>query len=678
MHSIKPESLSLSKEDFYQSLLNALPVPVYYLNRELCYQYANKAYEECLGLPAGTLPGKHLSEVVDIAVFENISLHVAKAQRGKTVRFKQHATCFKKASYNEVTITPDMDARTGEIKGYLVSIEDITQERKTEQLLATLQANEHHYRQLIEGLPAAVYTCDADGYITLFNEAAVKLWGRRPEVGKDLWCGSWKIFYTDGTPMPLDVCPMAIAIKEGRTVRDQEIVVAKPDGAMRHVLPYPSPILDANGKITGAVNMLVDITDRTVAEEVLRENEKALRQLTASLEKKVEERTLELRMKNEELQKSEERYHKMIDEVEDYAIILLSKDGIVQNWNKGAEKIKGYSESEIVGKSFRIFYLPEDQRDGLPERLINEARVNGKAAYEGWRVRKNGTRFWGYVVMTALHDENNEVVGFSKVTRDLTDKKIAEDKLKQYARELEIQNNELEQFVYVASHDMKEPLRKIAFYNQFIQEKITGLLSEKEQLYLNRSVDAAGRMQNLIDDLLTYSRTAIAERIYEATDLNKVLEEVLLLHKETMEEKNASIIMQQLPVINAVPFQMKQLFDNLVGNALKYRHPDRRPHVQVTCETVQEELKMGEITTLKNYYKISVIDNGIGFDASYSEKIFDLFQRLVSKVDYSGTGIGLAICKKIAQNHHGFIRASGKVNEGACFAVYLPVEEARH
>src|SRR5580704_355085 len=124
---------------------------------------------------------------------------------------------------------------------------------------------------------------------------------------------------------------------------------------------------------------------------------------------------------NDELRKSEERYHKMIEEVEDYAILMLNREGIVQNWNKGAEKIKGYKESEIVGKSFRLFYLPEDREKKLPEKLIEEAVRNGKAIHEGWRMRKDGSKFWGSIVITALHDEERNVIGFSKVTRDLTE-----------------------------------------------------------------------------------------------------------------------------------------------------------------------------------------------------------------------------------------------------------------
>ena len=139
------------------------------------------------------------------------------------------------------------------------------------------------------------------------------------------------------------------------------------------------------------------------------------------------------------LRKSEERYHQMIEEVEDYAIILLDEHGTILNWNKGAEKIKGYQQSEVTGKHFSIFYLPEDRANDLPGKLLSEAKTTGKAVSEGWRVRKDGTKFWGSMTLTALHGEQQQVIGYSKVTRDLTDRKLAEDRLKSYAEELQRQ-----------------------------------------------------------------------------------------------------------------------------------------------------------------------------------------------------------------------------------------------
>jgi len=288
----------------------------------------------------------------------------------------------------------------------------------------------------------------------------------------------------------------------------------------------------------------------------------------------------------EELRKSEERYHKMIEEVEDYAILLLDKEGIVQNWNRGAEKIKGYKEEEIVGKSFRVFYLPEDQLKGLPDQLIAEAAVKGKALHEGWRARKDGSAFWGSVVITALHDDQNNVVGFSKVTRDLTERKSAEDKIRQYNNELEFQNKELEQFAYAAAHDMKEPLRKIRFYTNMVFDNAGHLLPEKEREYLKRTITAAARMQVLIDDLLTYSRTSTIEKELKKVDLGKILAEIQSAHSDTIRDLKAKIEVGPMPEVDGIPFQLMQLFDNLLSNSLKYHHPARQPRIAIRSEKV--------------------------------------------------------------------------------------------
>jgi PAS domain S-box-containing protein len=550
-----------------------------------------------------------------------------------------------------------------EVTGMLNCFYEITEQKLTER---ALKESETEHRQLMQGLPAAVYTTDANGYVTLYNEAAVKLWGRAPEVGKELWCGSWKIYRPDGSDCPLDSCPMAIALKEKRPVIGEEIIVERPDGTRRHVAPHPRPIFDIDGNMVGAVNMLVDITD-------IKESEENLRQLTDILEKKVAERTKDLLHKNEELRKSEERYYRMIDEVEDYAIFMLNKEGIIQNWNKGAEKIKGYKEDEIVGKHFSIFYLPEDAEKDIPNKLLQQAKKYGKASSEGWRIRKNGTTLWASILITALHDVQGNIIGYSKVTRDLSERKMAEDKIKQNNIDLEFQNKELEQFAYAAAHDLKEPLRKIQFYSNYIFESIGKELPDKPKDYLNRSIKAAARMQGLIDDLLTYSKASSFSQQFEEVNLNSILDEVLLLHQATIEKNNAVIKKTPLPIIKGIPFQCTQLFDNLIGNALKYRHPHRPALITITAEKVRgADIGDNQVHRQKDFYKISIADNGIGFEPDHANTIFNLFQRLHSGADYSGSGIGLAICKKIVQNHKGFINASGESDQGAVFNIYLP------
>ena len=660
------------------------------------------------------------------------------------------------------------------------------------------------YKEILNALPAAVYLCDSNGYVTAYNNAAVKLWGRKPELGKDLWCGSWKIYDIDGTLIPLAACPMALTLIRKEAVTGKEIIIEQPDGTRFNVLPHPQPIFDDQGELTGAVNMLLDITGqkrfealeqrteklvrmtdslreseeryhRMVAEvedyaiillspegiiqnwnkgaekikgysekevigrhfrifypqedqvsglpdELIRRAEtvgkanhegwrkrkdgsrfwgsisitaihndsgkvigfvKVTRDLTERREHELREQQFykDLQTKNALLRQSEERYQRMVAEVEDYVIILLDEKGNIQNWNKGAEKIKGYSAHEVIGKHFSIFYSDVDRQQGIPQKMLEKAGKFGKAVHEGWRQRKDRTFFWGSVVMTAIHNDDGDVIGFTKVTRDLTEKKAAEDKLlatsqalEQKNRELERTNEELSSFAYISSHDLQEPLRKIQTFSDRIQEMEYRNLSEKRKDYFKRKQDGASRMQKLIRDILAYSRTTTSEMIFEPTDLNDLLSQAQIELEVIIHDKKAVIESAPLPVLKVVPFQIQQMFNNLLSNALKFSKAHLPPHVVIKSEIVDgKSLHEHFPPPVKEYVHLTFTDNGIGFEPEYRAKIFEVFQRLHSKSEYEGTGIGLAICKKIVENHNGFINAEGLPDRGATFHIYLPI-----
>jgi len=251
--------------------------------------------------------------------------------------------------------------------------------------------------------------------------------------------------------------------------------------------------------------------------------------------------------------------------------------------------------------------------------------------------------------------------------------KKSEERMREYTNQLEFQNKELQQFAYAASHDMKEPLRKVQFYNSFIAGSSANVLDEKSKEYLNRSIDAARRMQNLIEDLLTYAKTAANVDIFEAIDLNEVIDEIILTHREEYEEDAVEIKRDNLPVVLAIPFQIRQLMSNIVSNSIKYKHPDRNVRIQINAETVSgSSIDQKQPLRYQLYHKISIIDNGVGFDSQFADKIFNIFQRLNNLPEAKGSGIGLAICKRIVQNHHGYIEAAGWPDVGAKFIVYLP------
>ena len=380
----------------------------------------------------------------------------------------------------------------------------------------------------------------------------------------------------------------------------------------------------------------------------------------------------------ERLKETEDRYYKMVDEVKDYAILWLTRNGNIENWNQGAKSIKGYEASEIIGKNFSIFYSKEDQESGLPMQILQTAIDEGQARHEGWRVRKDGTKFWGNVVLTALH-RGEEIIGFSKVTRDLTERKNAEDNLRNYAnrleaknKELELINKELESFSYVASHDLQEPLRNIKIFTARIAEKEGDALSDKGKLLFSKINVATSRMQKLIDDLLAFSRTQAFSEDFVPVDLNQTLNEIKSTYSESIKDNKLILDFAEMPTVKGIAFQFYQLFDNVITNSIKYSRTDVTPEIKITWQIVSgKEIESADVE--KSYYKISVADNGIGFESKYAGRIFEIFQRLHGRDEYSGTGIGLAICKRIVQNHSGLIYAEGRPGEGATFYICLPV-----
>ena len=530
----------------------------------------------------------------------------------------------------------------------------------SEESVSTFITDGYDCRQLIESLPVAIYTCDLKGRITFYNEAAASLWGFSPEIGKDLLSSPFKVFTPEGKLLLQHEYPLVICLREGKTVETQEVIIERPDGVRLNILPHPKPLFDTDGNLMGAVNMLIDITEKKNRENELHESEKKYRLLSESLGKKVKEDKITF-------QESEDRYHKMIEEVEDYAILLLDEEGKILNWNKGAEKIKGYKEREVVGKNFRIFYQEEDRKNKLPELLINQAREKGKATHEGWRLRKDGALFWGSIVITALHDEQNNVIGFSKVTRDLTEKKNADDQLKKSAHEIEIRNKQLEEYAYVASHDLQEPLRKIQTFAELLQKNINDKVVI--QKFAEKIDSAAKRMTTLIKDVLKYSYASHAD-LFQSTDLNKVLETVKEDFELLIEQRQVKIINTRLPVILGIPIQLQQLFSNLLSNAIKFTNQD--PTIEINTERISNgQLKAYPMLSgTTDYFKITFKDNGIGFDPQYSEQIFKLFKRLNNTT--LGTGVGLALCKKITENHNGHITVVSEPNKGTSFFIFLP------
>ena len=244
------------------------------------------------------------------------------------------------------------------------------------------------------------------------------------------------------------------------------------------------------------------------------------------------------------------------------------------------------------------------------------------------------------------------------------------------ANELLIANKEIESFTYISSHDLQEPLRKIQSFSGRIFVEEYDNLSAMGKYYVERTKLSALHMQTLINDLLAYSRTNTTQRKFVNSDLNQVVKETLEMLKEEVQDRDATIEIQNLCEVNIIPFQFRQLIQNLVSNSLKFSIPGQKPHITISCDFIKyDESSSIDFILNTDHHHISIIDNGIGFEPQYKDKIFDIFQRLNDRKEYSGTGIGLTIARKIVENHNGIITGTGKLNHGAQFDIYLPCEQ---
>lgn len=347
-------------------------------------------------------------------------------------------------------------------------------------------------------------------------------------------------------------------------------------------------------------------------------------------------------------------------------------------WTRGVYNIFEYDPSEVKAIT-REFYRKHISEDDLKryEQAVETARAT-KTSFEieylvATRLGKQKVVSTKGKVITNDRGEIHRIVG---ITRDITSVRNFEKERERSIRELNRSNKELEEFAYVASHDLQEPLRKISTFTERIRTKYSDNLGAEGSMYLERILAGTENMRILIDNLLEFSRTTRSSRQFELCDLNTVVQRVRTDLELKVEDTGTELKVQTLPIVEAVPSEMSQLFNNLISNSIKFRQPDIKPVISITTEKVSKSEKDKYHLPLEiNYFKIVLRDNGIGFEAEYEEKIFQIFQRLHGKTEYAGSGIGLAICKKIVDNHDGVIYAQGNLGKGSAFVVILPEKQ---
>ncbi|HKW89973.1 MAG TPA: PAS domain S-box protein [Candidatus Acidoferrales bacterium] len=479
-----------------------------------------------------------------------------------------------------------------------------------------LRESDARYRLLFDSNPQPVWVYDSDTLAILdVNQSAIQSYGYSHEEFISLTI-------KDIRP-PEDVPNLLENITKSQWPLEQR-------GVWRHRRKLGSTIdvevvshpLIYSGKQARLV-VATDITARKFAEEVLRQ--------------------------------SEERFRLLVSNVRDYAILMLDPQGRIVSWNEGAERTKGYAAQEIIGKDFSCFYPEDDMKRGKPAWALKQAAERGHFEDEGWRVRKDGSRFWASVVITALRDDAGRLRGFAKVTRDITERKHAEQEILRRSAELEAANKELEAFCYSVSHDLRAPLRGIDGFSQALLEDYAPKLDAQAKDYIQRVRSGTQRMGSLIDDLLNLSRITRAELSREPVDLTSLARSVAAELRRNQPGRAVEFIIA--PDLRAVGDSrlVHLALENLLGNAWKFSSRSDHPRI---------EFGRAQNNGTSAFF---VRDNGAGYDPAYADRLFGVFQRLHSMTDFPGTGVGLASVQRIILRHGGKVWAEGSVGQGATF-----------
>jgi PAS domain S-box-containing protein len=350
-------------------------------------------------------------------------------------------------------------------------------------------------------------------------------------------------------------------------------------------------------------------------------------------------------------------YRLQVLELEDVALFVTTPDGRIRTWNRGVEKVFGYTEQEWLGQHASIIFNEDDRAAGVAESEMRVAAEQGRCVDIRWHQRKDGKRVYMTGILRGLRDEEGTLIGFSKIFFDDTPRKQLEDALTE-------SNQDLQQFAFIASHDLQEPLRTLSVLSELLRQSYRGQQTPETDRILGFMTDATERLSTMVSDLLAYSQIARGGARATSVHLDEDLESALTLLRTSTEETGAVVTHGPLPNVEVDRSQMVRLFQNFLGNALKFRKKSEPPHIHVSAERREKE------------WIIRIADNGIGFSPEEAEKIFYPFKRLHSAEEYPGSGIGLAACKRIIERLGGRVGADSKPGEGSTFWFTLPVTDS--
>ncbi len=644
------EALQESKQRFYDTVKQA-PVGITILRgTDHIVEMANNEYlnlvdkkeSEFVGSPLfDSLP--EVKEAVE-SLLDNV-LNTGVPFHGNEVPVPVNRYGKQEVGYFDFLYHP-LKEEDGKIDGIIVTATEVSEKVNARK---KIEESEQRYHNLIYSSPSAIgILYGEDLIITLANDAIIKIWGKGKEIiGKAYFealpemqeQGYKEVFaevYKTGNPFNAVETPLYILQNGNMELKYYNFLL------------YPQK--NIFGEIDGIGIIATEVTSHALLNKQIQESEKRFRLLADSMPQQIWTADIEGNL------------YYFNQSVFDYSGLTaeqINKDGWIQivHPDDRDRNIKEWMYAISTGKDFLIehrFRRYDGKYRWQLSRAVPQKDETGKV------------QMW-VGTSTDIQEQKTFAIELESQVQERT-KELAENNI-----ELEKMNNELQSFAYISSHDLQEPLRKIQTFSTQIMEKEAQNLSDKGKDKFQRMQNAAQRMQTLINDLLTYSRTNTEERKFEKTDLTKIIEEIKEDLKEELQQKQATLEAGEICEVNIIPFQFRQLMFNLVSNSLKFSNNNHSPHIKIKTEISKgANLNNEKLVKEMSYCHISVSDNGIGFEQQYNEKIFEVFQRLHGKHQYSGTGIGLAIVKKIVENHHGIITAKGELDKGATFNIYIP------
>ena len=530
----------------------------------------------------------------------------------------------------------------GEISGIIVTVTDVTEKVASKK---KIEESEQRFRQVADSAPVLIWMSGTDKLCWFFNNGWLNFTGRTME--QELGNGWAEGVHPDDFQRCLDT---HVSSFDKRQAFYMEYRLKRYDGEYRWLSDNGVPRFTPDGEFEGYIGACMDIT----------------------LEK----------THQKELEESEQKFRLLADSMPQH-IWTSDTAGNLNYFNQSVFDYSGLSLAQINAEGWIQIVHPDDRKANI-EAWMNSICTGADFLFEHRFRRYDGEYRWQLSRAIPQKDETGEIQMWVGTSTDIEDQKTFTNELerqvlqrtKELAQnniDLEKVNKELQSFAYISSHDLQEPLRKIQTFSTALLEKEFQNLSENGRDKFQRMQNAAKRMQTLINDLLSYSRSTVQDGKFEPTDLGQLINEVQADLQEELVQKNATIDIIGGCTLKIIPFQFRQLVYNFISNSLKFSSKNSPPHITINCKIATgDRFSHERLNPEMHYGHIRISDNGIGFEAKYSEKIFEVFQRLHNKNDYSGTGIGLAIVKKIVDNHNGLIIANGEPNKGATFDIYIP------